>query len=351
MALQDLSLSDWMRMSDKVARRECEELAKRLPHGLQLIVLAEHSYCGRTHRVARFSLKEKGGYAQFVLVPGGQVRLGFDVQEFRPSPSQLASFARIAKARKLGDSIERFVESQTSKSRIEYLGPILIEVNARAVERREDIQELSGDDPLFQEFERQFPDDGRWEPWSGNPNECSHVVERTVGALRVWRRPLVTMQDLEAQLAAHGMRLPSCDEWEHVCGAGMKTLYRWGNINPADFYPIDTCAEDRMLKTAWALLFGRLKYETPPAIWDLHLQPNLFGLRIASDPYRMDLVSDGPRALGGDGGCRICGGMGSFLGWLSLATAFRDPWGMRIKPEATNVAGEYYRLRRVIPIP
>ena len=348
--LAELTLSDWARMRDEVARRECEELAGRLPYDLQLTGLADHSYCGHTHRVARFSLKEKGGYAQFVLVPGGEVRLGFDVEEFRPSPSQLKSYERSARQYKLNDSIERFVDSQTSAPRTVYLQPVLVEADARPVERRDDIQELDCDDPKFQEYERIFPGDGKWEPWSGNPNECHHVVERKGGVLRVWRRPSVTMQHLEARLAAQRVRLPTCDEWEHVCGAGTRTLFRWGNINPSDFYPTDTCAEDRMLKTAWALSFGRLQYETPSAEWDLHLQSNLFGLGIAGDPYRPDLVSDGPLALGGDGGCRICGGMGFFLGWLPLATAFRDPWGMKIRPEVTNVADDYHRLRRVIPL-
>ena len=71
-----------------------------------------------------------------------------------------------------------------------------------------------------------------------------------------------------------------------------------------------TCAEDRALKTAWALPGGKLAHETPPPRWDLHEQPNLFGLRIAKNPYELEVVADGPRALGGDGGCNICGGAG-----------------------------------------
>jgi hypothetical protein len=61
------------------------------------------------------------------------------------------------------------------------------------------------------------------------------------------------------------------------------------------------------------------------AVWDIHERPNLFGLRIAMNPHPVDLVADGPHALGGDGGCNICGGAGFFLGWLPLATAFRGP--------------------------
>jgi hypothetical protein len=75
--------------------------------------------------------------------------------------------------------------------------------------------------------------------------ECRYIVKREGdGTCRVWRGPPTTVQWLEASLARTGMRLPTCDEWEHACGAGASTLFRWGDDSPADFYPTDTCAED-----------------------------------------------------------------------------------------------------------
>jgi hypothetical protein len=47
MSLRDLSLSDWARMSDEVAQRECEALARSLPHGLRFDALVMHEYGGR----------------------------------------------------------------------------------------------------------------------------------------------------------------------------------------------------------------------------------------------------------------------------------------------------------------
>jgi hypothetical protein len=94
---------------------------------------------------------------------------------------------------------------------------------------------------------------------------------------------------------------------------------------------------------------GKLAYETPSPKWDLHEQPNLFGLRIAKNPYELELVCDGPQVLGGDGGCNICGGAGFFLGWLPLASAFRNPYDNPIKPDE-NIADDYHRVRRVISI-
>jgi hypothetical protein len=69
------------------------------------------------------------------------------------------------------------------------------------------------------------------------------------------------------------------------------------------------------------------------------------------NPYHVDLVADGPHALGGDGGCNICGGAGFFLGWLPLATAFREASAGSWSAPDANVADGYCRVRRVISIP
>ena len=114
MSLRDLTLSDWARMSDEVAQRECEALARSLPHGLRFDALVMHEYGGRRHRVAGFSRGDVGDLVQFVLVPGGEVSLGFDGRDFRPSAGQIASFAESANAYDLGSSIHSFVDSQTS---------------------------------------------------------------------------------------------------------------------------------------------------------------------------------------------------------------------------------------------
>ena len=47
-------------------------------------------------------------------------------------------------------------------------------------------------------------------------------------------------------------------------------------------------------------------------------EPNFFGLSIAYDPYKMEIVEDDDDYVfkGGDGGCNICGGYGDFLGYL-----------------------------------
>jgi len=96
---------------------------------------------------------------------------------------------------------------------------------------------------------------------------------------------------------------------------------------------------------------GELEY--PPegfySDWDYHRRPNAFGLFIASDPYKAELVGDRDTTRGGDGGCTICGGAGFFAGWLTLATAYFEEGTCREDP-AEPVAHGYSVGRRVLPL-
>jgi hypothetical protein len=213
MQLRDLTLSDWSRMSDHVARRECKRAARELPHELEFAGLQAHMYCGRRHRLARFSRREAGGIVHFVLVPGGEVRLGFDGHAFRPSRTQVESFAASAEAYEIDLSIWQFVDSQTTVPRRVELAPMLIEVEARESVPREDLELLEATDPDFKKFQLRL-DEGctRAEFHGGILGEYSYVVERERdGTCRVWRRPPTSVAWVEASLARMGMRLPTCD--------------------------------------------------------------------------------------------------------------------------------------------
>ena len=75
-------------------------------------------------------------------------------------------------------------------------------------------------------------------------------------------------------------------------------------------------------------------------------QPNFFGLSIACDPYKRELV-DGKTltTCGGDGGCNICGGMGPLLGYL--------PCSPHRKPEVredNEIHNDYDFFRPVIRV-
>jgi hypothetical protein len=325
-------------MSDATARQECEALVRTQPHALRFDGLEPHDYCGRGHRIARFTLETPDGIARFVLVPGGEVALGFDGRDFRPTFQQIESFAWAAEAYGIDQPIRDFVDGHTSTPRTASLHPILVEEVAHEVS----VEPVRDDDPVLAVLQREARDIARTE-YSGGDLVGYIIDRRSDGTCQAWYRRPTSLADLQNALADAGMRLLTCDEWEHACGAEAATLFRWGDDCPAEFYPPATSVDQPRL------LSGKPRSAQPQAIWDLHVRPNLLGLRIASNPYKMDLVSDGPHILGGDGGCSACGGAGFFLGWLPLATAFRDPCsGEWFSPN--NVADGACHLRRVIAI-
>jgi hypothetical protein len=67
-------------------------------------------------RIARFSRRQPDGVVHFVLVPGGEVTLGFDGRGFAPSPQQLESFTDSAEAYGIEQSIREYVQAHTSGS-------------------------------------------------------------------------------------------------------------------------------------------------------------------------------------------------------------------------------------------
>jgi len=83
--------------------------------------------------------------------------------------------------------------------------------------------------------------------------------------------------------------------------------------------------------------------------WELHREPNAFGLIIASDPYKSELVAEAGVTRGGDGGGTICGGAGYFAGGLTLATAFFDK-EVCVNDPTDSIAHGYTVCRRVLPL-
>lgn len=129
-------------------------------------------------------------------------------------------------------------------------------------------------------------------------------------------------------LAERGLRLPSPEEWEHACGAGATTLFHWGDAYPADTVPYGTDS-------------------TGP-----HRLPNALGLCVAFDVYdSAELTSDPRSVYGGDGGEAACGGYGTFLEWLPLATAHRSrSMADLLDDQEDEEASDYVTARPVIDL-
>ncbi|MFD8911510.1 hypothetical protein [Streptomyces sp. NPDC059575] len=239
MILDDLDFAGWRSLDVSTVRRLAEEVAGRVGGSVSEVGAGEH-LGGVWHRV----LIERGGQ-EFALIPGGRVTVGFDLDAWRPTPEQEADYAASVDAGfGYGPDLRAHLAQVLSPRRTVTVPTVLMAVEAEA------LTELPADTP--------------------------------------------------DELAARGLRMPSADEWEHACGAGAGTLFRWGDACPFDRIPYGDRSGPQN---------------------DL----NAFGLRIAHDTYSAELSQDSGAVHGGDGGESACGGYGTFLGWLPLATANRNP--------------------------
>ncbi|GAA1927060.1 hypothetical protein GCM10009716_38910 [Streptomyces sodiiphilus] len=220
----------------------------------------------RLHRVR----VERNG-REFALIPGGTVTLGLDLDVWQPTPGQAADYAEsLGQGFGGGPDLRAYLAQVLSPRRCVTLAAVLMAVE------NENLTELPADMP--------------------------------------------------AALAARGLRMPTSDEWEHACGAGAGTLFRWGDECPLDEIP-----------------YG---HDTGP-----QRQLSALGLRIAYDTYSVELTSDVTAVHGGDGGESVCGGYGTLLAWLPLATANRNPSTAEFvySPDGDGLC-EDFSTRPVLPL-
>ncbi|MFJ8039580.1 hypothetical protein ACIRBX_03580 [Kitasatospora sp. NPDC096147] len=239
MSLTDLTFDEWRAFDLPTALRTAREAAALTNGHLVSVETVEH--LGRPfHR----ALIERAGQG-FALVPGGPVTLGLDLGGWQPAPGQEEDYRRSAdQGFGRADDLRGHLAQALSPYRTTTVPTLLVAV--------------------------------RDEEYREQP------------------------EDAVTALTTRGLRLPTPDEWEHACGAGARTLFRWG----------DTCPLDR------------IPYHSPDG--PQHA-PNAFGLRIAHDTYTTELVADPTAVYGGDGGESACGGYGTLLGWLPLATSHHNP--------------------------
>ncbi|MGC4043632.1 MAG: hypothetical protein QM758_07480 [Armatimonas sp.] len=130
-----------------------------------------------------------------------------------------------------------------------------------------------------------------------------------------------TLSDGAESYRRDGFRLPTSDEWEYLCRAGTRTLWRWGNEIPLE--------DSYRSKT------------------DIHQRPNAFGLTFCTSTYDSELCDDG-ELPGTDGGSSVCGGYGIVASWMPLACAFRQN-----REEAEDLIMEFadgMKVRRLLPL-
>jgi hypothetical protein len=322
-----MELQEWQKLTDAQKSSYSEELAANLPQPIIFRGLQHYHYSDRELYVALFEYRG----ALFSLIPGGEVQLGYEARNFCPADEQIESFQRSAEEYGFDRDIHSYLESVTTPPRKVIVPPLIVEIKPAKI----GFEPITLEELKIQNLLKDNPDC----PVASivncsdlKPDSSNGFKRCQDGSIAAWQIMRKTYEDIQAELAAEGLRLLTFDEWEYACGAGSTTLFRWGDFCPGDCYP------------------GNCYPTDDRSDWKLHLQPNLFGLHIAQDPYDREIINQKQIFRGGDGGCAICGGYGFFVGWLTLATAYGEADALWYSAEdLKNISGNI--MRRVIPLP
>ncbi|MBS78139.1 hypothetical protein [Variovorax sp.] len=333
-------LAAWRRATAAQREAAARDLAARLPAGFAFDGIRRFALGGVAHDVAQYT----AGGALFSLIPGGPATLGFDVGGWRPTPAMHESWQDMAEEYGLEESLADYVAARSARVREVALPPLLAETLHAEVgwqpidPASEKVRALLAEHPrgvtehadIVTRVE--VAPDGRVSAWQADEDALSHAL-------------------VADGFAAQGFRLPSPDEWEHLCAAGARGFFRWGDEAPMDRYPTDISPEEAEWRRQWVRAAGRLEKpaEGFASDWEFHRLPNAWGLQIAADPYKYELTAQRGLTRGGDGGCAICGGAGFLSGWLPLASAWHDPDFCEHAP-GEEISLGYTVARRILPL-
>ena len=269
--------------------------------------------------------------SEFVFVPGDMVTLGWNDFSEGMDECTRNEIMEAFEEFEYDGTVEEFIRTYTSPVRQVKIGPMLVERKLQEFGyERVDIEDprITGNKEWMESLEK--------------AREYSGL--NIVGAVRFtriedkWVADLchhTTYRQLLDSLKEQGFSLPTADEWEYLCGGGCRTLFPWGDS--FDFSMHLYHFEDEKNKN--------MPYDME--------EPNFFGLSIAFNPYKSEIVkADKFSTKGGDGGCNICGGMGVVMGYLPCSPYFTSMYE-RYDGENdmdTEPDNDYSFIRRIIRI-
>ena len=318
-------------MDERLIRAHFNELS--VPEKAEMMKALAKRYQMNFKEIGRFSrwgrsistgIFEKDG-AEFVFVPGDTVTLGWAGFSEGLTADSAEELREVYEEFEFEGTYEEFLGSFMTPVRDVTIPPMLVER-----EPQEPCwEDLTLDDPRLKahpEWLKQLEDAIRnYPPFNGY---CSGPIRFTKlkNGYRAEFHNDITYSQLLENLAREGYSLPTADEWAYLCGSGCRTLFPWG----------DGIRDSMHLRH-----FDDSDDDAP---YDLE-QPNFFGIKIAFDPYKSELIhADSPMSMGGDGGGNICGGLGLLLGYL--------PCSPHYKPQKVEepLDGDWYSFRRIIRI-
>lgn len=319
----------WNAQTTRQREQWLKQLEQQLPSGFVLQRLESFSRYGQTIETGIFTYEEED--TEFVYVPGNTVTLGWEQWPLEWDAETQEDLADGLGGMEMEiDEAGAMILQQMSPVRQAHIPPLLVERYTYSV--------------------GWYP----YDPEQLDPHEDADLLERLQSfrasshhSLEVDQTCLLErdgeqvnfylfsdtedVQEWTEQQLAAPFTLPTEDEWEYLYGGGCRTLFPWGDnfdytmkvkhFGDLANKHIAHHADERQQ----AVPSDSTSASRP---YDLEL-PNAFGLHFAGDPYRYELTltADGQDIdKGGDGGSAICGGVGVMLGYLPVATYYRNPY-------------------------
>jgi len=341
-----------------------------LPKGFSLLRMETFERYGQQLETGVFAYQD----SEFVFIPGDRLTLGWEGGIDRMDAPTRTDLQEGLEALEMTlEDAPGLLQQQMSPVREASIGPMLVERRTRSVSWEEttldELEELGEDEEDLKADLAQFLDS----TYNAYERHETHRFSRTDDGVRI---ELFWTSDDYADWAEsnleEGFAILTEDEWEYIYGCGSRTLFPWGDsfdytmkvrhlgeldragsdanaMNgdaSSDESAVDGegasggegAADDAAITSAGGGLGAADVTDAsggegePERPYDLEL-PGAFGLHFLGDPYQWELTvsADGiVRGKGGDGGSALCGGMGVLLGYLPVATYFRDRYSAEL---------------------
>ena len=319
--MKNLYNNIYSKLPEEKKKEILENLAKK--YNMEVLRFETFTKYSKSTFTAIFKYKE----SEFVFVPGDKVVLGYEGYPKNLSNESLEQLKYFSE--NPNEFLEEYIKNNFSKIREVTIKPMLVERKLQIVGwRKSNLEELKDYDiELLNEYNKFKSED-----YNRLTLDETARFTKIENNIEIELYDNITYDELCHNLKDEDFSLPNLDEWEYLCGGGCRTLFPWGN-------DIDYNMN---------LLHYSKKRDNK---YDLE-EPNFFGLSIAYDPYKMEIIeADELMYKGGDGGCNICGGSGMFLGYLPCSPYYNpEPIKDEYDENDNELHGDFNFYRRIIRI-
>ena len=314
--MKNLYNNIYSKLPEEKKKEILENLAKK--YNMEVLRFETFTKYSKSIFTAIFKYKE----SEFVFVPGDTITLGYEGLPKNLSDESLEQLRYFSE--NPNEFLEEYIKDNFSKVREITIKPMLVERRLQIIGwRKSDLDELKKFDIELLEEYNNFKDSG-YNRLTLNETARFTKIEDNI-EIELYED--ITYDELYKNLKDDGFSLPSLNEWEYLCGGGCRTLFPWGD--DIDYN------------------MNLLYYTEKANKYDLE-EPNFFGLSIAYDPYKMEIIEANELTFkGGDGGCNVCGGFGEFLGYLPCSPYYNQK---TIDYDEEELDGDFNFYRRIVRI-